>query len=100
LTAYNPSVDFANACGIAFVPNQEPNGNYLPLDPSGSGIGAGMIIGFSIGVAFALLFIAIGMFYIYAYKHRKEKKSLLQKMTDKYGYANNQGHLILNLLCI
>jgi hypothetical protein len=100
LKAYNPSVDFANARGIAFVPNQDPNGNYLPLDPSGSGIGAGTIAGISIGIAFALLFIAIGMFYIYAYKHRKAKKSLLRQMTDKDGSANNQGHLILNILCI
>jgi len=91
LKAYNPSVDFANARGIAFVPNQDPNGSFLPLDPSGSGIGAGTIAGISIGIAFALLFIAIGMFYIYAYKHKMAKKSLLRQMTDKDGSANNQG---------
>jgi len=97
---YNPSVDFANTRVIAFMPNQYPNGNYLPLDLSGSGICVGTIVGFSIGIAFALLFIAIGMFYIYAYKHRKAKKSLMRQMTNKDGYENNQGHLILNILCI
>lgn len=90
LREYNPTVDFTNASGVAFVPNQDPNGSYLPLDPSGGGIGGGTIAGISIGIAFVLL-IAFGMFYIYVYKHKKAKKSALLHMTDKYGSENIQG---------
>lgn len=90
LREYNPTVDFTDASGVAFVPNQDPNGSYLPLDPSGGGIGGGTIAGISIGIAFVLL-IAFGMFYIYVYKHKKAKKSALLHMTDKYGSGNIQG---------
>lgn len=81
LQKYNPTVDFTDASGIAFVPNQDPTGSYLPLNPSGGGIGPGTIAGISIGIAFALLLIAFGMFYIYVYKHKKAKKSALLHMT-------------------
>lgn len=89
LREYNPTVDFTDASGVAFVPNKDPNGSYLPY-PSGGGIGGGKIAGISIGIAFVLL-IAFGMFYIYVYKQKKAKKSSLLHMTDKYGSENIQG---------
>lgn len=81
LQKYNPTVNFKDASGIAFVPNQDPTGSYLPLHPSGGGIGPGKIAGISIGIAFALLLIAFVLFYIYVYKHKKAKKSALLHMT-------------------
>ncbi|XP_047095497.1 chitin elicitor receptor kinase 1 [Lolium rigidum] len=77
---YNPGMDGVTGSGIVYIPVQDPNGSYLPLQSSGKGASAGAIAGGVVGgVAALVLAILVFLFY----RRRKAKQGALLPSSEE-----------------
>ncbi|KAF7140502.1 hypothetical protein RHSIM_Rhsim06G0165900 [Rhododendron simsii] len=83
LQRYNPGVNFSAGSGLVYIPGQDKNGTYPPLESStGAGLSVGVIAGIAVaGVAGALL---LGLaVYIGLYRKKKVQDQVLLSATPE-----------------
>ncbi|PIA50549.1 hypothetical protein AQUCO_01200018v1 [Aquilegia coerulea] len=85
---YNRNVDFSSGSGLVYVPGQDRNGSYRPLQLS-KGISSGAIAGISIGGIAAVLLVAV---CIYVGISRRKKREVPLLSAGSEGNSNHHGH--------